>query len=55
MNPNEKSKMDSGATIDDSVTADTDNVRIADAEGSTGRIVMTGGTITEVQFLSITA
>jgi len=39
-------EMDPGATIDDSVTADADNVRIADAEGSTGRVVMTGGSLT---------
>jgi len=39
-------EMDPGATIDDSVTADADNVRIADAAGSTGRLVMTGGTLT---------
>lgn len=39
-------EMDPGATIDDSVAADADNVRIADAAGSTGRVVMTGGTLT---------
>ncbi|HEC02741.1 MAG TPA: discoidin domain-containing protein [Phycisphaerales bacterium] len=39
-------EMDPGATIDDSVTANADNVRIADAAGSTGRLVMTGGTLT---------
>jgi hypothetical protein len=39
-------EMDPGATIDDSVAADAYNVRIADAEGSTGRVVMTGGSLT---------
>jgi len=39
-------EMDPGATIDDSVTADADNVRIADAAGSAGRVVMTGGSLT---------
>ncbi len=39
-------EMDPSATIDDSVTTDADNVRIADAAGSTGRVVMTGGTLT---------
>jgi len=39
-------EMDPGAIIDDSVKADAANVRIADAEGSTGRVVMTGGTLT---------
>ena len=40
---------DPGATIDDSVTAEADNVRIADAAGSTGRVVMTGGSLTAHQ------
>jgi hypothetical protein len=39
-------EMDPGATIDDSVKADAANVRIADTAGSTGRVVMTGGTLT---------
>ena len=39
-------EMDPGAIIDASVTAGADNVRIADAAGSTGRLVMTGGTLT---------
>ncbi|MBL7185173.1 MAG: discoidin domain-containing protein [Phycisphaerae bacterium] len=39
-------EMDPGATIDATVTADALNVRIADAAGSTGRVVMTGGSLT---------
>ena len=35
-------ELDPGATIDATVTADALNVRIADAAGSTGRVVMTG-------------
>ena len=39
-------EMDPGAAIDATVTADALNVRIADVAGSTGRVVMTGGTLT---------
>jgi len=39
-------EMDPGATIDASVQADAANVRIGDAEGSTGRVLMTGGSLT---------
>jgi hypothetical protein len=35
-----------GAIIDATVTANAYNVRIADAAGSTGRVVMTGGSLT---------
>jgi len=39
-------EMDPGATIDASVIADALNVRIGDVAGSTGRVIMTGGTLT---------
>ena len=39
-------EMDPGAIIDDTVTADAFNVIIADAAGSTGRLTMTGGSLT---------
>ena len=37
---------DPGAIIDATVTADALNVKIADASGSTGRVTMTGGSLT---------
>jgi len=39
-------EMDPGAIIDATVTANAYNVRIADAAGSTGRVIMTGGSLT---------
>ena len=39
-------EMDPGAIIDATVTVDALNVKIADASGSTGRVTMTGGSLT---------
>jgi len=38
-------EMDPGAIIDASVLAEADNVKIADAAGSVGRVIMTGGSL----------